>query len=176
MFKGVSGPAIGAALALATVLSGLCAAPAAAVGADGTGLPLPRFVSLRAEQVNMRTGPGVRYPIDWVYLRPALPVEIIQEWQNWRKIRDPEGAEGWVHQSMLSGRRTVMTLRDGSPHPLRDAPQETAAPVAFLEPGVQAHLIQCPRQAAYCRVEVDGREGWLRRGAFWGVYRNEFIE
>ncbi len=71
-----------------------------------TGLPLPRYVSLRAEEVNMRTGPGVRYPVDWVYKRRNLPVEIIAEFGTWRKIRDVEGAQGWIHQSMLSNRRT----------------------------------------------------------------------
>lgn len=116
----------------------------------------------------------MRYPIDWVYLRRALPVEIVQEFQTWRKIRDPEGAEGWVHQSMLSGRRTVMTL--GGTHPLRAEPRDDAAILAYLEDGVQASLIQCPRGTEFCRVEVEGRDGWLRRTEFWGVYRNEYID
>lgn len=163
--------AIAAAIATVGTLS---AAATAAPGTEGTGLPLPRFVSLRSEQVNMRTGPGVRYPIDWVYLRRDLPVEVVQEFETWRKIRDPEGAEGWVHQSMLSGRRTVLTL-EGS-HPLRRDPAETAETVALVEAGVQANLIQCPKTADYCKVEVQGRTGWLKRGEFWGVYRNEFID
>lgn len=69
------------------------------------GLPLPRFASLRADKTNMRTGSGVRYPIDWVYQRPGLPVEIIAEYGNWRKVRDWLGAQGWAHQSMPSGKR-----------------------------------------------------------------------
>ncbi|EKV31904.1 hypothetical protein C882_2968 [Caenispirillum salinarum AK4] len=186
MPNAVTGVASTALLALAMGF-GLAAAPiapqpaspyalsaATAVAADGTGLPLPRFVSLRAEQVNMRTGPGVRYPIDWVYLRRSLPVEIVQEFQTWRKIRDPQGAEGWVHQSMLSGRRTVMTM-DGT-HRLRAEPREEAETLAYLEGGVQASLIQCPRGTEFCRVEANGMDGWLRRSAFWGVYRNEYIE
>lgn len=161
-----------AALAVATA----AALPAAAAGAgtDGSGLPLPRFVSLRSEQVNMRTGPGVRYPIDWVYLRRDLPVEVVQEFETWRKIRDPQGAEGWVHQSMLSGRRTVIVLN--GTHPLRKNPAETAATVAMIEQGVQANLIQCPQTTDYCRVEVQGRQGWLKRDEFWGVYKGEYID
>lgn len=169
--------AVGVVLAVAPVtIEPFAARPITApkAAAEGTGLPLPRFVSLRAEQVNMRTGPGIRYPIQWVYLRRALPVEIVQEFQTWRKIRDPEGAEGWVHQSMLSGRRTVMTL-DGT-HPLRAEPRDDATVLAYLENGVQASLIQCPRGTEFCRVEIDGLSGWLRRGAFWGVYRNEYID
>jgi SH3-like domain-containing protein len=187
MLNAVTGLALNAALALALGLA-LAAAPVtvapptplavrvahAAPGTDGTGLPLPRFVSLRAEQVNLRTGPGVRYPIDWVYLRRALPVEIVQEFQTWRKIRDPEGSEGWVHQSMLSGRRTVLTL--AGTHSLHTEPRDDAPIVAYVEGGVQAGLIQCPRATDFCRVEVNGTDGWLRRSTFWGVYRNEYID
>lgn len=166
----------GMVLAAMLVLAGAPAMPASAAGMDGTGLPLPRFVSLRVDQVNMRTGPGVRYPIDWVYLRPELPVEVIQEWQTWRKIRDPEGVEGWVHQTMLSGRRSVVTLPGGGPYPLRREAAPEASALAFLEPGVQARLLRCPPGGAYCRVQVNGQEGWLARDAFWGVYRNESVE
>lgn len=169
--------AIGIGLAVAPVGPNQIGTPpylSIVTAAAETGLPLPRFVSLRAEQVNMRTGPGVRYPIEWVYLRRSLPVEIVQEFQTWRKIRDPEGAEGWVHQSMLSGRRTVITL--AGTHSLRAEPRGDAPVTAYLEAGVQARLIQCPRGMDYCRVEVDGLSGWLHRGEFWGVYRNEYID
>ena len=76
--------------------------------AEGSGLPLPRFVSLRADQVNLRTGPGVQYPVEWVYQRKDLPVEIITEYRTWRKIRDWQSTQGWVHQSMLSGKRSII--------------------------------------------------------------------
>src|SRR5438876_886029 len=82
-----------------------------AVPAAEKNLPVPRFVSLRSEQVNVRTGPGERYPIEWVFTRRDLPVEIVAEFENWRKIRDSEGSEGWVHQRMLAGRRSVL-VRD----------------------------------------------------------------
>ena len=77
-----------------------------------SGLTLPRFVSLRASEVNMRTGPGTRYPIAWVYKQRNLPVEIVDEFDTWRRIRDWEGSEGWVHQSMLHGRRSIMVVED----------------------------------------------------------------
>ncbi|GAA0593312.1 SH3 domain-containing protein [Caenispirillum bisanense] len=160
--------------AVAAITVALPVAAARAQGAEGTGLPLPRFVSLRSEQVNMRTGPGVRYPIDWVYMRRDLPVEVVQEFETWRKIRDPEGAEGWVHQSMLSGRRTVVTR--AGPVPLRQSAADASGTVALLEAGVQGNLVQCPRNNDYCRVEVKGRQGWLKRDEIWGVYRTEFID
>ncbi|HEC14175.1 MAG TPA: hypothetical protein ENI72_00310, partial [Rhodospirillales bacterium] len=74
----------------------------------GSGLPLPRFVSLRVNEVNMRTGPGVQYPIEWVYSRQYLPMEVIAEYSTWRKVRDWQGGQGWVHQSMLGGRRSFI--------------------------------------------------------------------
>jgi SH3-like domain-containing protein len=81
---------------------------------------LPRFVSLRASEVNLRTGPGIRYPIEWVFKRRDLPVEVVDEFESWRRIRDWEGTLGWVHQSMLRGRRTALVT--GEPRVLRRAP------------------------------------------------------
>jgi SH3-like domain-containing protein len=147
-----------------------------------TGLPLPRFASLRSAPVNLRTGPGVRYPVDWVYVRRALPMEIVAEFDTWRRVRDPDGAEGWVHQSMLSGRRTAMVRRDGgadgaaAPQPLRAAGNDQAALVATLAPGVIVTLQRCPAGSAFCRVEVAGAQGWLRRAALWGLRDGETID
>lgn len=152
-------------------------APAAAASApapEGTsGLPLPRFVSLRSDQVNMRAGPGARYPVDWVYMRRELPVEVIQEYETWRKIRDPDGAEGWVHQSMLTGRRTIMVRKDKAM--LRRTADDTASAAAYLSQGVVGKLLQCPKGSDYCRVEVEGYQGWLRRNELWGAYKAEAI-
>jgi len=157
-----------AGLWAAVVVLALMAAPLLAQ----TGLPLPRFVSLRADEVNVRTGPGIRYPIDWVYMRPELPVEVIQEFDTWRKIRDWEGTEGWVHQSMLSGTRTIIIT--GERRTLRRAPSDDAAAVAHADPRVIGILEAC--EGNWCQVEVAGYEGWLRMGTFWGVYANERIE
>lgn len=136
-----------------------------------SGLPLPRFVSLRAPKVNLRTGPGVRYPIDWVYNRAGLPLEIVDEFGTWRRIRDWEGSEGWVHQSMLSGERMVM-IRDKQ-RLLRKEPDPAAPGVALLAPGVIAGLDRCAD--AWCRIEVEQKIGWLRRLEIYGLYPEETI-
>jgi SH3-like domain-containing protein len=139
-----------------------------------SGLPLPRFVSLRANQVNMRSGPGKRYPVVWIYHLRGLPVEVIYEYDTWRKIRDPEGAEGWVHKNMLSGQRTLITM--GEPQALHGEPNADSPTVAQVDQGVVGKLLGCPSALDYCRVDVGGYLGWLPRSAFWGVYRGEFVE
>ena len=143
-------------------------------GTSPSGLPLPRFVSLRSSQVNLRSGPGIRYPVEWVYLKRALPVEIIAEFDNWRLTRDWEGTEGWVHQSMLSGRRMIRVT--GVERDLRRSPSENSVLVARVEAGVIGRLIQCPQDSMFCRVEINGYQGWLKRGEFWGVYPGERID
>ncbi len=153
---------------------GLSAAtvPAAEGVGSVTNLPLPRFVSLRANEVNLRTGPGTTYPIDWVYVRRGMPVEVIAEFDVWRKIRDWQGTVGWVHQSMLDGRRTALIA--GGERALRRDAADDAGAVARLEPGVIGQLLQC--EVAWCRLEADGYRGWLRRDEFWGVYPDEKLD
>ena len=141
--------------------------------AEPAGLPLPRFVSLRTNPINMRTGPGVRYPVDWVYQRRHLPVEVVAEFDTWRRIRDPGGSEGWVHQSMLTGRRTGMVK--GGTQALRRTNADTAEQVASLEQGVIVNVQRCPA-GPFCRVEVNGLQGWLKRDQLWGVYPDETVE
>ncbi len=144
-------------------------APAAAE----PSLPIPRFVSFRTEPVNARTGPGVRYPVDWVYMRRRLPVEIIAEFETWRQIRDPDGAEVWVHQSMVSGRRTGVIK--GQAQGLRKTNTDISDTIATLEPGVIVDVVRCP-DGVFCRVEINGLQGWLKRDQFWGVYPQETVE
>lgn len=139
-----------------------------------SGLPLPRFVSLRAGEVNMRTGPGVQYPVEWVYTRKDLPVEIIAEFETWRKVRDWEGTQGWVHQSMLSGKRTVLITGDVRSLRIKDDAKSSTR--ARVEPGVIGRLVDCPRGNGWCRIEVAGLEGWLRHVDFWGAYKNEVFD
>lgn len=168
-----------------TVLSGLFAALVGVVVIPGiptvsaqqgrvSSLPLPRFVSLRTEPVNMRTGPGVRYPVTWVYQRRNLPVEITDEFDTWRQVRDLEGTEGWVHQSMLSGQRTGLVIQAASPMFKGSAP--SSALIAELETGVVVVVDRCPKQTDLCLVEANGTKGWVRRGLFWGLYDGEFID
>ncbi len=141
---------------------------------EGTGLPLPRFVSLRAKVVNLRAGPGVQYPIDWVFRRQSLPVEIIAEFKTWRKVRDWQGEQGWIHQSMVSGKRTIIII--GNTRTLRSKANAKSPSVVRIEHHVIGKLLSCPGAEPWCRVEVDGFKGWLRRVEFWGVHRNESIE
>lgn len=145
-------------------------------GLKGSGLPLPRFVSLRTDKVNMRAGPGTQYPLNWVYHRRELPVEVIAEFEVWRKIRDPEGAEGWVHQSMLAGKRTITVRRDRDRVMLRRTPDAAAAPAAWLSGGVIGKVLACPKNSLFCQVDVEGYQGWLSRDEVWGVYRAETLE
>jgi SH3-like domain-containing protein len=148
-------------------------APAAAPESRGpgrsTGLPVPRFVSLASERVNLRYGPGEDYPISWVLARKGLPVEIIAEFDTWRKVKLHDADEGWIHGSLLSSRRTVLiidTVRE-----LRRTPEDTARVVLRAEPGVIGELVDCAKE--WCRVDIAGRRGWLRRDTFWGVLASE---
>jgi SH3-like domain-containing protein len=167
-------------MAAMVVLTALAAAhaqapqKAAAVGgaASSTGLAVPRYVSLRSDEVNLRTGPGVRYPVEWVLQRRHMPVEILAEFENWRKIRDFQGTEGWVHESMLSGRRYAIVT--GAVRGLHRDPDAKASTVARLEPGVVAEILECRND--WCRLDSDGYKGWVTRAEFWGVYPSEAVK
>ena len=137
-------------------------------------LPVPRYVSLRAGEVNMRTGPGVRYPVDWVYKRKNMPVEVIAQFGTWRKIRDVQGAQGWIHQSMLSGARFVTIT--GQMRTLRRQADAKSRPVARIEPGAIGALLSCPEGTGGCEMSAAGPQGWLRRVEFWGLYPRENIK
>ncbi|MEO5336698.1 MAG: SH3 domain-containing protein [Magnetospirillum sp. WYHS-4] len=153
----------------------MAAAPKGESGGDGpSGLPVPRFGSLRADEVNMRTGPGIQYPIEWIYKRQRLPIEVIAEYKTWRRIRDWEGAHGWVHQSMVALQRTVIVT--GKMRILRAEPDVKGAAVAKLEPGVVGILQECPDAAGWCKVDFAGHVGWLRRVDFWGVHASETVK
>ncbi len=140
----------------------------------GTGLPLPRFVSLRAGEVNLRTGPGVQYPVDWVYLRQRLPVQIIAEYDTWRKIRDWQGTQGWVHQSMVSGTRTFIIT--GKKRTIRRRSDSKSPPVAIIHLDAIGSLVSCSDLKGWCRVRADDINGWLRRVDFWGILKDEIID
>ena len=147
---------------------------------SNTRLPLPRFAALRADEVNMRSGPGTRYPILWLYKRRDLPVEIVREFDVWRLVVDSEGVRGWVHQATLVGNRSFVVTATGETDRgpgvvLRDVPQEDAGVVAILRPGVIGRLRACPAGSAWCRVSVHNYGGWLQRSAFFGLLPNETI-
>ncbi|MGB0681289.1 MAG: SH3 domain-containing protein [Magnetovibrionaceae bacterium] len=142
---------------------------------DSSGLPLPRFVSLRAEEVNLRTGPGIQYPVDWVYRKRGLPMEVIAEFKTWRKVRDWQGDQGWVHQSMLTGTRGFIVV-GSEPASLLAKADPGSAPVARLEPGVVGRVVTCPAPGDWCKASAQGLEGWIRRSAVWGLFSTEILE
>lgn len=154
------------------VIFGACALARAATNDDA--LPLPRFVSLRAEEAQMRTGPGQQYPIKWTYQRPGLPLEIIQEFHLWRRVRDWQGAEGWMHSRLLSGKRYVMVVNATCTMRAKASPASPA--LAQIEPKVIGKVVECPARSDWCLIEVKGLKGWLQRKDLWGVYPNEAIE
>ncbi len=156
----------------AAMLSAVAIGCGPALADDKPALPVPRFVSMRHGEVNLRSGPGTRYPIAWVFTRVNLPVEITQEFENWRKIRDSEGSEGWVLEAALQGRRYVVVA--GAIRAVRSTPAPDAALVARAEPGVIGKLNKCPPESPdWCEVDLPGARGWLRRSELWGVYKTE---
>ncbi|WEX12028.1 SH3 domain-containing protein [Chelativorans sp. AA-79] len=154
-------------------------AAAEALKRGPSGLPLPRFVSLKSGRVNMRVGPGTQYAVAWLYLKPGLPVEIIQEYDNWRRVRDADGAEGWINQALLSGRRTAVVApwfkgKERAALPLMTEPKEDSAVIAEVEPGVVGEVAAC--NGTWCRMNFAGHEGWISQEAIWGVYPGETVQ
>ncbi|MCU0830911.1 MAG: SH3 domain-containing protein [Rhizobiaceae bacterium] len=183
---------------------GVDAAPTGAVGSatkgarlqpgvGGSGLPLPRFASLKSANVNLRVGPGKEHPILWTYVKAGLPVEIVLEFDTWRKIRDSEGVEGWVYQSMLSGRRTatveasLAARPDGieaiiqtslsEPEnltPVYAKPDAQTRVIAKFEAGLNVEVLTC--DGSWCSVQAGDHAGWVAQASLWGVYPNEQID
>ena len=137
---------------------------------NSSGLDIPRFVSLRSDKVFVRTGPALRYPIKWVYKRKNMPVEIIQEFDTWRKIKDIDGEEGWIHQSLLSGRRHGIAQAD-NPILIFKKPDKTARNLAEVENDNVLRVHKC--QTFWCDVEIKGFSGWIEKKSLWGVYQDE---
>lgn len=128
-----------------------------------------RFASLRANDVNVRAGPGVRYPVKWKFVQRNMPVQVIAEFDTWRKIRDWEGAEGWVHRAMLSTKRSLILVGNGQT--MRKEASDDAPAVARLAPGMVVTVSKCKRE--WCEVGAEGYDGWIRRVRVWGVYAGE---
>lgn len=150
-------------------------AHAQAADESETGLALPRMVSLRSSLINARSGPGSRYPIEWVYKQKGAPVEIIAEFELWRKIKDWEGSESWVHKAMLSGRRFVRVNNPGQNN-IYAAPNENEKIVAYVEDGVVGEIDKCPTPNSMCLIKFDNIRGWMSRNALFGVYTDEVIK
>lgn len=141
-----------------------------------SGLPVPRYVSLKTDRVNVRRGPSTAHRVIWVYAKQGLPVEIIAESEHWRRVRDSESEEGWVYHSLLSGRRTglVSPWRKGESIALRSAPDPAAKTVALIQTGVVGQVVSCTGK--WCEFSVGGYSGWLQQEMLWGVYPDEKIE
>ncbi|MGE0226597.1 MAG: SH3 domain-containing protein [Acetobacteraceae bacterium] len=138
-----------------------------------TGLPLPRFASLRADTVNVRRGPGTRYPIEWVFKRRHLPVIIVREFENWRLIRTMDRVEGWVHTALLTGRRSFIV---GSKRVyLYRRPQPESRRVAALDPGVIGRFVHCAQNDSWCQAEAAGHRGYMLRSSVWGSEPGELV-
>lgn len=139
-----------------------------------TDLPLPRFVSLGADEVHVRAGPGQKYPIRWTYARRGLPVEVVLEFENWRKITDHEGQEGWVHHTLLSGARTALIEGEKNVS-VYEKPEPTGEEktniTMILEPKVLVNVEECA--GAWCSIEISGYQGWIERKSLWGIYEDE---
>jgi len=151
-------------------------APPAIPADEGTvtHLHLPRYLSLKTDDVNMRSGPGARYPVLWTYKRRELPVKVEREFDVWRAVEDMDGVKGWVHQATLTSRRSfVITGTD--PRTLRAEADANSAAVAVLKPGVVGRIQNCAAGAAWCQVQVAGYRGWLERDAFWGTDPGEAV-
>lgn len=171
--------------ALATLLAILVFEPSAAFAADNpSGLPLPRFATTRSTPINVRVGPGTRYDVSWVYVKAGTPVEIVQEFDTWRKIRDVDGSEGWVHQNLLSGKRAGIAApwRSEGQVALLSRKGDESGVRAWLGPGFRVEISRC--DGAWCEVSATapGAEhastytGYLPQGEIWGVYQGESFD
>jgi SH3-like domain-containing protein len=168
--------AICSVMMLAAAVHAAAAQPINETLGSSSGLPIPRYVSLKADKVNMHVGPGKAYEVKWRYQRAGLPVEITGEYENWRRIRDSDGTEGWVYHSLLSGKRTAMvTLRAKDDlFPLRAKPNAESNVVAELQAGVLGAVKRCSN--GWCRIAGEGFDGWLPQEKLWGVYPNEAVD
>ena len=175
VLRSVTGAALGAFAALTA------AAPAAPQEAQGpvgpvTRLPLPRFASLKSDRVILREGPSKEHGAKVVFQRAGLPIEIVAEFETWRRIRDSEGSEGWVLHSLLSGKRTALVApwKKGELLTLRQAPSASAAAVARMQPGVIANIKSC--DGAWCRLFGERFDGYLEQATLWGAYPGETVK
>jgi SH3-like domain-containing protein len=168
------------AVVLAGCLAGASTVTTKASAKDASptssGLPVPRYVSLKSDHVNVRAGPTKDNDVAWVYTRSGLPVEITAEFENWRRVRDSEGAEGWVYHSLLSGRRTaVITMKSKDDlAALYEQADPGSAVTARLQAGVVAQVKHCG--TGWCHVIGNGFDGWIEQQRLWGVYADERVD
>ncbi len=164
-------PATGLCLCLGLCLA-LLAVTSPATAKDEEKLPVPRFVSIGTDKANVRTGPGERYPIDFVFVKKDTPVKVVAEYGRWRKVEDADGSEGWVYGALLSGRRFGVVL--GGQRTVYLQPDASAAPVFFADAGVIGKLESCIKD--WCKIEVNSLKGWIPKTQIWGALPGEEFE
>jgi SH3-like domain-containing protein len=137
-----------------------------------TGLPLPRYVSLKSSEGRARRGPARSHRVDWIFTRRDMPLRVTAEFEHWRRVEDADGQGGWIHYASLSGVRTALLTRDMVA--MRSQPRASAPEVALLERGVVARILTC--QPDWCRLGAEGQRGWVERRALWGVDPQEWLD
>lgn len=163
----MTNPCARRSIAAAILLALLTAVPPAAAESRGpvTNLPLPRYVSMKAAEANVRRGPSLSHRVDWVFRHPGMPLIVTAEYGHWRRVVDRDGMGGWIHYALLSGTRTVIV--DAQSVELRSRPLPDAPVKARAEQGVVARLGDCA--AGWCRITADGHRGWVPAASLWGL-------
>ena len=139
---------------------------------SSSGLPAPRFISISKINANLRVGPGKRYPVDWIYRRRGVPVLVTAEFDHWRKVLDVDGTDGWLHKTLLSGKRTAVVT--GETVAFHRTGGKDAPIVYRAEAGVIGALEACA--GGWCRMKIRGRTGWIDRHRIFGALPNEEFE
>lgn len=159
----------------ATLLTVFCFRLAFAQDTGKSGLALPRMVSVKSDNVNARTGPGTKYPIEWVYKQKGAPLEIINEFELWRQVKDWEGSVSWIHKTRLTGRRFVKVITPGENNIYNNSKYDSKV-IAKVEDGVVGEIKKCPKGNAFCLIKFDTIEGWIAKKNLFGVYEDEIID
>ena len=170
--RGVAGLCVAVVMAQPLAAQDLTEEPTTQSRGPVTNLPLPRYVSLKANEANLRRGPSLNHRIDWVFTRYGYPLEVIAEYGHWRRVRDVDGATGWLHYSLMSGVRTALVVEDTVD--LHARPDNGSHLVAQAEKGVILRLLEC--DISWCRANIDGYKGWVLKSGLWGVKSTEILE
>jgi len=160
---------------IAVILLNFSPVHAETTDSSESGLALPRMVSIRADNINARSGPGEKYPIEWIYKQKGAPLEIINEFDLWRQVRDWEGSVAWIHKTRLSGRRFIKIITPGENNIYNSADYDSRV-IAKAEDGVIGEIQKCPKKSEFCLVKFETIEGWIPKKNVFGVYENEVIK
>ena len=144
------------------------------IGESESSMSLPRMVSLRSDNVHARSGPGKKYPIEWIYKQKGAPLEIINEFELWRQVRDWEGSVSWIHKTLLTGKRFAKVITPGINN-IYQRPDSEAKIVAKVEDGAIGEIKKCPKKSEFCLIKFESIEGWVNKKNVFGVYENEVL-